>query len=87
MHAANIEDRDGAKLAFAKAKGMGPWLRMEHVWADGGGRGQSDRLGISLLCQWVLEIVERNDHGKGFSSCRSVGWSNEPSPGYQTIGV
>src|SRR4051794_31017268 len=40
VHAANIQDRDGAKLVFARAKGMGPWLRMERVWADGGYAGK-----------------------------------------------
>ena len=65
VHAANIQDRDGAKLVFAKAQGMGPWLRMEHVWADGGYAGKLIAW-VSLLCQWVLEIVKRNDDGKGF---------------------
>src|SRR4051812_32718402 len=65
VHAANIQDRDGAKLVFAKAKGMGPWLRMEHVWADGGYAGKLIAW-VSSLCQWVLEIVKRNDDVKGF---------------------
>jgi transposase len=64
-HAANIQDRDGAKLVFAKAKGMGPWLRMEHVWADGGYAGKLIA-SVSSLRQWVLEIVNRNDDVKGF---------------------
>jgi putative transposase len=65
VHAANVQDRDGAKLVFAKAKGMGPWLRMEHVWADGGYAGKLIAW-VSSLCQWVLEIVKRNDDVKGF---------------------
>ena len=49
---------------------MGPWLRMEHVWADG---GYASKLiaWVSLLCQWVLEIV--NTMGRGSSSCRTLG--------------
>jgi hypothetical protein len=35
VHAANIEDGERAKLVVAKAKSMGPWLRMEQVWAHG----------------------------------------------------
>ena len=34
VHPANIQDRDGAKLVFAKARLLGPWPRMERVWAD-----------------------------------------------------
>ena len=40
VHAANIQDRDGAKLVFAKGQKMGPWFRMKRVWADGGYRGK-----------------------------------------------
>ena len=65
VHAANIQDRDGAKLVFAKAQGMGPWLRMAHVWADGGYAGKLITW-VSSLCQWVLEIVKRKDDVKGF---------------------
>jgi len=65
VHAANIQDRDGAKLVFARAKGLGPWLRMERVWADGGYAGKLIAW-VSLCCRWVLEIVKRNDDGKGF---------------------
>lgn len=65
VHAASIQDRDGAKLVFAKAKGLGPWLRMERVWADGGYAGKL--IGwVSSLCRWVLVIVKRNDDVKGF---------------------
>jgi putative transposase len=65
VHAANLQDRDGAKLVFAQAKGMGPWLRMEHVWADGGYAGKLIAW-VPSLCRWVLEIVTRNDETKGF---------------------
>src|SRR5450432_1404003 len=65
VHPANIQDRDGAKLVFAKAKLSGSWPRMERVWADGGYAGKL--IGwVASLCQWVLEIVKRNDDVKGF---------------------
>jgi len=65
VHAANIQDRDGAKLVFARAKGRGPWARMERVWADGGYAGKL--IGwVSAQCQWVLEVVKRTDDLKGF---------------------
>jgi putative transposase len=31
VHPANIQDRDGAKLVFAKAKLLGSWPRLERV--------------------------------------------------------
>jgi putative transposase len=48
VHRANIQDRDGAKLVFAKAKVKGPWRRMERVWADGGYAGK--------LIAWVSSL-------------------------------
>ncbi len=65
VHAANIQDRDGAKLVFAKAQGLGKWPRMERIWADGGYAGHLIAW-VSSLCRWVLEIVKRNDDVKGF---------------------
>src|SRR5262249_7122900 len=34
VHAANLQDRDGAKLVLAKARGHFP--RLQRIWADGG---------------------------------------------------
>ena len=65
VHPANIQDRDGAKLVFAKAELLGSWPRMERVWADGGYAGKLIRW-VSSFCQWILEIVKRNDDVKGF---------------------
>jgi putative transposase len=65
VHPANIQDRDGAKLVFAKAKLLGSWPRLERVWADGGYAGKLIAW-VSSFCLWVLEIVKRNDDVKGF---------------------
>jgi len=65
VHAANIQDRDGAKLVFEKAKIEGTWPRMQRVWADGGYAGKLIAW-VSSFCGWVLEIVKRNDDVKGF---------------------
>ena len=63
VHAANIQDRDGAKLVLAKLKGR--FSRLKLIWADGGYAGQlidwTRRLG-----RWVLEIVRRSDDVSGF---------------------
>ena len=65
VHSAKIQDRDGAKLVLARAQTKGPWPRMQLVWADGGYAGKLIAW-VWSLCQWVLEIVKRNDDGKGF---------------------
>jgi putative transposase len=66
VHAANIQDRDGAKLVFEKLRHH--FFRLVLVWADGGY--------VGALAQWVrglrsrsrilLEIVKRSDAQKGF---------------------
>jgi putative transposase len=65
VHPANIPDRDGAKLVVAKAKLLGSWPRLKRVWADGGYAGKLIRW-VSPFCEWILEIVKRNDDVKGF---------------------
>ena len=65
VHPANIQDRDGAKLVFEKAKFKGTWPRMLRVWADGGYAGKLIEW-VFAFCQWVLEIVKRSDDVKGF---------------------
>ena len=65
VHPANIQDRDGAKLVFAKAQTLGSWPRMERVWADGGYAGKLIAW-VGSVCHWILEIVKRNDDVKGF---------------------
>jgi putative transposase len=64
VHAANIQDRDGAKLVFRRMRKEFRKLKM--VWADGGYAGN--------LINWVnryqhcaLEIVKRSDDVKGFT--------------------
>src|SRR3990172_10099049 len=63
VHAANIQDRDGAKLVLAKLLGLFP--RMKLIWADGGYAGKlidwTRKLG-----HWVLQIVKRSDKVTGF---------------------
>lgn len=63
VHAANIQDRDGAKLLFAKMKGCFPRLKL--IWADGAYAGQLIQW-VATTCQWVLEIVKRCDKAVGF---------------------
>jgi putative transposase len=64
VHAADIQDHDGAKLLVQKLNAA-VWNRLEKIWADGGYRGK--------LIDWVqehfaliLEIVERDPTQQGF---------------------
>jgi putative transposase len=63
VHAANIQDRDGAKLVMAKLLGWFPRLKL--IWADGGYAGQLIEW-AAAFGGWVLEIVKRTDDVKGF---------------------
>ena len=66
VHAADIQDRDGAKLVLKHLKGR--FARLRLIWADGGYAGK--------LVGWVrdlrrrgrlrLEVVKRSDDAKGF---------------------
>lgn len=58
VHAANIQDRDGAKLVLEQLKGRFP--RLKRIWADGGYRGQLMDW-VKELGGWVLEVVKRNE--------------------------
>jgi putative transposase len=78
VHAANIQDRDGAKLLFEKAKNLFP--RLQLIWADGGYAGKLVGW-VKSVCGWVLQIVKRCDKVKGFKLLprrwvveRTFGW-------------
>ena len=60
VHTADIQDRDGAKLVFKRAK---QWFKkLKLVWADGGYAGKLIDY-TKTLCGWALEIVKRSDIG------------------------
>ncbi len=63
VHAANVQDRDGAKLVLAKARARCP--RLQLLWADGNYAGQLTDW-VREKCGWVLEIVKRPAEAKGF---------------------
>ena len=63
VHAANIQDRTGAKLVVVALMGRFPRLRL--LWADGGYRGKLVGW-VAFVTDWVLEIVKRTDDQKGF---------------------
>ena len=78
VHSASIQDRDGAKLVFAKMFNRFPRLHL--IWADGGYAGKL----IDYVYYWyllVVEIVKRSDDQSGFKVLprrwvveRTFGW-------------
>ena len=78
VHAASIQDRDGARLVLEKVRGV--FTRLKLIWADGGYTGQLIEW-VKTHCGWVLEIVKRSDVAKGFQVLprrwvveRTFGW-------------
>lgn len=80
IHAADIQDRDGAKLVFKRMRKY--FKRLELIRADGGYAGKL----ISFVNRYygcILEIVKRSDDLKGFKVLpkrwiveRTFGWFN-----------
>ena len=60
VHAANVHDRDGAKMVFAHVTGRLQRLRL--IGADGGDAGQ---LGdwVKTVGGWARAIIKRTDDG------------------------
>jgi putative transposase len=81
VHAASIQDRDGAKLVLEKVPGH--LTRLARIWADGAYAGQLVTW-VATICQGlVLAIVKRSDKLKGFQVLprrwvveRTFGWLN-----------
>lgn len=78
VHAADIQDRDGAKLVLGKL--VGRFGRLKLIWADGGYAGKLIEW-THDLGRWVLEIVKRSDDVSGFKVLpkrwiveRTFGW-------------
>jgi transposase len=64
VHAADIQDRDGAPALLASIRSAFPWLR--HVFADAAYAGEKLEAALAQLGSWTLEIVRRSDTAKGF---------------------
>ena len=81
VHAADIQDRDGAPHLLASIRYLFPWLR--HVFADGGYAGDKLTTALAGQGQWQIEIVKRSDRSTGFSMlprrwvvARTFAWLN-----------
>ena len=64
VHAADIQDRDGAVDVLKAIRFRFPWLR--HVFADGGYAGNKLKAALKGHGSWTLEIIKRSDTAKGF---------------------
>ncbi len=81
VHAADIQDRDGAPLLLAAIRHAYPWLR--HVFADAAYAGEKLRQALARLGKWTIEIIKRSDTAKGFELLprrwvveRTIAWLN-----------
>lgn len=64
VHAADIQDRDGAPDLLHAIRYRFPWLR--HVFADGAYAGEKLRAALKGHGDWTFEIIKRSDTAKGF---------------------
>lgn len=81
VHAANIQDRDGAPSVLASIRHAFPWLR--HVFADGAYAGPKLAAALERIGRWTLEIVQRPAGARGFDIIprrwvveRTLAWLN-----------
>ena len=75
VHAANIQDRDGAKLVLAKLLGRFPRLRA--IWADAGYAGRLVAWAWNTG-GWLLTVVRRKpDTHPGL--CTKIRYVAEPA--------
>jgi putative transposase len=64
VHAADVQDRDGAPDVLKAIRYRFPWLR--YIFADGGYAGDKLRTALEGHGDWTIEIIKRSDAAKGF---------------------
>lgn len=72
IHAADVQDRDGApnmlKAARYRSRYRFPLLR--HVFADGGYAGDKLKRALKGSVEWMIAIIRRSATAKGFEVLR-----------------
>lgn len=63
VHAANVQESEGAKLVLRQALGRFPRLRL--IWADQGYKAHFVAW-AQAVAEWVVEVVARPEGTKGF---------------------
>ena len=66
--AANLPERDGARLVFAAIRQRFP--RLLWIWVDGGYGGAEFCLWVMQTYHWILRVVRRPNESKGFQDLR-----------------
>ena len=79
VHAADIQDRDGAVDVLAAIRNRFPWLR--HIFADGGYAGDKFRSPSPAWASGPLRSSNDPTPPKASRFCPAGGSSSEPSPG------
>jgi putative transposase len=64
VHAASVQEQDGAKRVFERLQGRHPRLRL--IGADAGYKVRWLLDWVQATCAWILEIVTRPEGSKGF---------------------
>ena len=64
VHAASVQEQDGAKRVLERVRGRHPRLRL--IWADGGYNVGWLIAWVQTVCHWVFEIVKRPEGSQGF---------------------
>ncbi len=79
--AASVQERDGARLVFARLNGAGKKLR--RLWVDGGYRGVPLADWVTARFRFVLQVVLRGEEQVGvvvlprrWVVARTFGWFN-----------
>ena len=70
VHAADVQDRDGAPALLQAIRHRFPWLR--HIFADGGYAGGKLRDALKGQGDWTIEIIKRSDTAR--VSERTLAW-------------
>ena len=63
--AASTQEREGARMVFARLNGSCKKLR--RIWVDGGYRGASLAMWVAERCRFVLQVVLRGEEQIGFA--------------------
>jgi hypothetical protein len=84
VHAAAIQDRDGAKLVMMRIAGRFPRLKL--IWADGGYAGLLIDW-VKAFGDWVLEIVKRLLIKRVLPFCHAAGLLSALSHGLAAAGA
>jgi putative transposase len=80
VHAAGVQDRDGAQRVIEKVRFNCP--RLETIWTDGAYAGRLEKW-VEAFAGWTLQPVRREPTAKGFEVLRrrwiverTLGWLN-----------